>query len=92
MPAVCRVGDAHACGAVASSGSGSVFANGISVHRCGDTDVHCGATTQAECSGTVFANGIGVARIGDNHAGDPCPHPPSPQSEGSPNVFADEGV
>lgn len=92
MPAVCRVGDKHACGAIAGSGSPNVFVNGIPVHRIGDIDIHCGTTIQIAGSPTVFANNRGVARIGDNHAGDPCPHPPNPQVEGSPDVFADEGV
>jgi len=87
MP-VCRVGDAHACGAKASTGSPNVNVNGLPVHRVTDKDVHCGTTTQVEGSPSVFANGLAFACIGDKHAGDPCPHPPSPQSEGSGSVFA----
>lgn len=94
MPRVCRIGDVHACGAVAQTGSPNVFVNGIAVHRISDIDVHCGPTIQIEGSGTVFANNLGFARIGDNHAGCPCdpPHPPSPHVTGSPNVFANGGL
>ncbi len=88
MPAVTRIGDLHACGAVAVGASPNVITNGIGTHRKTDIDVHCGTTTQAEGSPNVFANGLPIARIGDKHAGDPCPHPPSPHSTGSPNVFA----
>lgn len=88
MPSVCRIGDLHACGAVASSGSPSTYANGIPVHRVGDVDVHCGTTVQAAGSPNVFSDGKAIARIGDNHAGDPCPHPPSPHSTGSASVYA----
>ncbi len=85
MPAIVRVGDPHACGAVASGGSPNVFVNGSAVHRIGDSDTH--GATQAQGSSNVFANGIGVARVGDCHGGDSLNHPPSPHSAGSPNVF-----
>ena len=89
MPAVCRIGDVHACGSVDTGGSNNVFVNGVGIHRQGDADAHGG--TQVGCSSTVFANGKGVARVGDVHSGDPIPkdgHPPSPEATGSPNVFA----
>lgn len=89
MPAVVRIGDPHACGAVAVGGSSNVFVNGIAVHRAGDADSH--GATQAQGSGNVLVNGKGVARVGDCHGGCPAvdpPHPPSPHSGGSPNVFA----
>lgn len=85
MPAIVRIGDPHACGAVASGGSGNVFANGSPVHRVGDSDTH--GATQAQGSTNVFVNGKAVARVGDSHGGDSIPHPPSPHSAGSPNVF-----
>jgi uncharacterized Zn-binding protein involved in type VI secretion len=91
MPKVCRIGDVHACGAVATGGSPTTYANSSPVHRIGDIDTHCGTTTQKDGSPTVFADNIPVARIGDDHKGDPCPHPPNPQVTGSPNVYADEG-
>ena len=85
MPAICRIGDAHACGAVAVSASPNVRANSIFVHRKGDADTH--GATQAEGSPNVRINGIPVARIGDNHSGDAY-HLPNPQVAGSSNTFA----
>lgn len=87
MPAVCRVGDVHACGSPDAGGSSDVFVNSRAIHRIGDGDAHGG--TQVGGSATVFANRKGVARIGDVHSGDPIPgHVPSPEASGSPNVFA----
>ena len=85
MPAIVRVGDPHSCGASASRGSPNVFVNGSPVHRVGDADTH--GATQVQGSPNVFVNGSAVARVGDSHGGDSIPHPPSPHSEGSPNVF-----
>lgn len=89
MPGITRIGDVHACGAVAAGGSPAVFVDGIPVHRVGDADVHCGTTVQAAGSPTTFSEGIPVGRCGDVHAGDPCPHPPSPHSSCSNTTFAD---
>ena len=92
MPAIVRVGDPHACGAVAIEGSPNTFVNGKPVHCVGDADSH--GTVQAQGSPNVFVNGRAVARVGDNHSGCPepdPPHPPSPHSAGSPNVFVNGG-
>lgn len=86
MPAVCRVGDAHACGATAAAGSPNVFANGRPVHRVGDADTH--GAVQAQGSSTVFVNGRPISRVGDDLASDALDHPPNPHVAGSPNVFA----
>ena len=58
MPAIVRVGDPHACGAVAIAGSPNVFVNGMAVHRVGDADSH--GTVQAEGSPNFFVNGRAV--------------------------------
>lgn len=86
MPAVCRVGDSHACGDTDTTGSPNVFCNGMPVHRLGDQHAHI--ATQIEASPNVFVNGRGVARIGDDQSADEWFHPPNPQTTGSPNVFA----
>ena len=67
-----------------NSGSPTVFANGIPVHRQSDGwEVHClHGSTLAAGSGTVFANRLGVGRITDPVA---CG---SSVKTGSPNVFA----
>lgn len=77
MPAVTRQGDGcTGHGAFpprnSASGSGTVFANGIAVHRAGDAwAAHCNpspschAGTLAAGSGTVFADGQALGRIGD---------------------------
>lgn len=77
MPAVTRLGDSctgHGAFPPRSSsgGSGDVYANGIAVHRQGDSwAVHCNPTpschgsTLAAGSGTVYANGKQLGRIGD---------------------------
>lgn len=89
MPGIVRLGDAHACGSIATGASPNVMANGILVHRKGDADnVGCHISVQVGASPDVLANGIRVARCGDNHAGDPCPHPPNPHVGCSGNVFA----
>jgi uncharacterized Zn-binding protein involved in type VI secretion len=89
MPGVVRLGDAHACGSIATGASPNVLANGIRVHRLGDADnVLCHTATQAEGSPNVLANGIPIARCGDNHGGDLCPHPPNPHTGCSANVLA----
>lgn len=97
MPAVTRRGDActgHGCWPPRPSTGGSpdVFANGIAVHRQGDTwAAHtCPAIPQthasvlASGSATVFANGRQLGRIGDPVA---CG---SSVAAGSPDVFAGE--
>lgn len=97
MPAVTRRGDActgHGCWPPRPSTGGSpdVFANGIAVHRQGDTwESHtCPAIPQthasvlASGSTTVFANGRQLGRIGDPVA---CG---SSVAAGSPDVFAGE--
>ncbi len=92
MPAVTRLGDSctgHGCfpSRPSNGGSGSVFANSISVHRQSDSwSVHCcvvchGSTLSAG-SGTVFANNLQLGRIGDPVA---CG---SSVASGSGNVFA----
>ena len=77
MPAVTRKGDS--CTGHGSfpprpstGGSGSVYANGIAVHRQGDGwATHCNATpvchggSLAAGSGSVYANGAQLGRIGD---------------------------
>ena len=95
MPAVTRLGDActgHGCWPPrpSTSGSESVFADGIAVHRQGDAwaahtcpaipDTH--ASVLASGSGTVFANGRQLGRIGDPVA---CG---SAVAQGSATVFA----
>lgn len=93
MPAVARKGDpcsGHAAFAprAATGGSANVFANGIAVHRKGDSwAVHCDpsschASVLANGSTTVFANGQPLGRIGDPVA---CG---SSVASGSANVFA----
>lgn len=86
MPAICRIDDQHSCGAVDTTGSPNVFANGMPVHRIGDQHDH--VATQEQGSETVFVNGKGVARLGDNHSGDAEDHPPNPETVGSSDVFA----
>ena len=89
MPAVCRVGDTHACGSDDTGGSPNVFINGMAAHRQTDSQSHGGV--QQDCSSNVFVNGLGIARIGDFTAGEPPPpvmHGDHPQTSGSPNVFA----
>ena len=77
MPAVTRLGDSctgHGCfpPRASTGGSGDVFANGIPVHRLGDSwaphgcpkvPPHGGALSAG--SGTVSANGKQLGRIGD---------------------------
>lgn len=93
MPAVTRKGDqctGHAAFPARSStsGSGNVYANGIAVHRKGDTWAShcdpnsCHASALADGSATVFANGLPLGRIGDPVA---CG---SSVASGSANVFA----
>ncbi|MCY1283156.1 PAAR motif protein [compost metagenome] len=95
MPAVTRLGDqctGHGCWPPrpCNGASGNVFANGIAVHRKGDSwEAHtCPAIPEthasvlAEGSSTVFANGKPLARIGDPVA---CG---SSVATGSANVFA----
>ena len=78
MPAVTRVGDSevsHCSGMVRASGSGNVYANGISVSRQGDKNtVHTfpagntcppHSTPISSGSSTVFVNSKGCGRIGD---------------------------
>lgn len=77
MPAVTRRGDSctgHGPWPPRSStgGSSTVFANGISVHRQGDSwAIHCNPENEchggalASGSATVYANGKQVGRIGD---------------------------
>ena len=86
MPAVCRIGDAHACGSTDTSGSPNVFVNGSPAHRTGDQHAH--DATQIAGSPNVIVNGRGVARIWDNQSADALDHPPNPQASGSPDVFA----
>lgn len=94
MPAVTRKGDAcTGHGAFpprpSTAGSPDVFANGIAVHRKGDTwaahcdpSPSCHASELADGSATVFANGMPLGRVGDPVA---CG---SSVSAGSANVFA----
>lgn len=90
MPGVVRCGDPHACGSIATGCSGTVFVDGIGVHRCTDADnVGCHIATQVVCSGTTFAESLGFARCGDNHSGDLCPHPPNPHVGCSSTTYAD---
>lgn len=91
MPGVTRCGDVHACGAIAITCSGTVFVDGIGVHRCSDLDgTGCHSiAVQVACSGTTFAEDLGFGRCGDNHGGDPCPHPPNPHVSCSSTTFAD---
>ncbi|MGX9855777.1 PAAR domain-containing protein [Limimaricola variabilis] len=77
MPAVSRIGDmGSGHGAfpprASTGGSGTVFANGIGVHRQGDAwPVHCNSDGSchpgvlASGSGTVYANGKALGRVGD---------------------------
>lgn len=76
MPAVTRLGDictGHGCfpPRPSTSASGDVFANGIPVHRQGDSwAVHCcgppcHGSALAAGSGTVYVNGKQCGRIGD---------------------------
>lgn len=69
------VSSGHGCfpPVVAISGSGSVFVEGIPIHRVGDGwNAHCcpnqgcHASILASGSGSVFANGIPIGRIGDS--------------------------
>lgn len=94
MPAVTRLGDVcTGHGAFPSrpstSASPNVFANGIKVHRKGDSwATHCNPTPSchdsvlASGSSTVFVNGRDIGRIGDPVA---CG---SSVATGSGNVFA----
>jgi len=94
MPAICRVGDsdvAHCSGMVRAQGSGSVFANGISISRQGDSNtVHklpgspCPSHSAAITTGstTVFVNTQGCGRVGDGITG--C----TSVASGSSTVFA----
>lgn len=96
MPAVSRKGDICTGHGpypprASTSGSGDVFANGIAVHRVGDTwAVHQKPpsgpnpheSTLAAGSGTVFVNGKALGRIGDAIACD------SAVAQGSANVFS----
>lgn len=93
MPAVARLGDAHACGCRAVAGSPTTFVDGKPVHRIRDSDtVGCHkAPVQLTASSTVFADGKPVARVGDNCTGHKCgerSHPPNPHTQGSPTTFA----
>jgi len=91
MPGITRLGDPHACGAVAVAASPDVYVDGIQVHRVGDADCHsgpCGCGSQVGGSPTTYANGIQVGRCGDSHSGDIC-HPPSPHSGCSSTTFSD---
>lgn len=77
MPAVTRLGDictGHGCfpPRPSTGASGNVFANGIAVHRQGDSWAAHGCPSCAphggnlsSGSGTVFANGKQLGRIGD---------------------------
>lgn len=94
MPAVTRLGDTcTGHGAfpprASTSASPNVFANGIAVHRKGDSwAVHCNPVPSchgselASGSSTVFANSKDLGRIGDPVA---CG---SSVATGSSNVFA----
>jgi len=76
MPGICRIGDTgtgHGCfpPRPCTSGSGSVFANGIGIHRQGDSwavhtcDTQSHAGTLAAGSSSVYVNGKACGRIGD---------------------------
>lgn len=77
MPAVTRLGDlctGHGCWPPRPStgASGTVFSNGMGVHRQGDGwAIHCCGTYDChasvleEGSSTVFVEGQAVGRIGD---------------------------
>jgi uncharacterized Zn-binding protein involved in type VI secretion len=94
MPQVARIGDSDtnhppcAPGSCAT-GSPTVFANNIPVHRVGDTNTPHGyifciphVTQLATGSPNVFANNIQVGRIGDAYS---CG---IKVNTGSPNVIA----
>ena len=104
MPSVARIGDPTSSGtcpaghpqnpiaatATITSGSGNVFANGVSVARIGDplvtTDGFHPSATIVSGSGTVFVNGASIARLGDNTVG--TAGWAAPISSGSGNVIA----
>lgn len=90
MPAVCRVGDRHACGDGDATGSGNVMVNGAPAHRL--TDQHTHDAAQIEASPNVLVNGLGIARVGDDQGADSLGHEPNPQTTGSPDVFANGGA
>lgn len=87
MSATERVNDTHGCGAYNTGGSPTVYINRRRAHRLGDSDSH--GATMIEGSPTVFVNGRGLCRIGDLNSTHGT-HRPSPQTTGSPNVFADD--
>ena len=94
MPAVTRLGDmctGHRAfpPRASTSASPNVFANGIAVHRKGDSwAVHCDSSPSCHASelksgsSTVFVNGKALGRVGDPVA---CG---SVVAAGSSNVFA----
>ena len=94
LPAVTKLGDmctGHGSWPPrpSTSASPNVYANGIPVHREGDSwAVHCNPTpschagTLTSGSSTVYANGRQLGRIGDPVS---CG---SSVATGSPNVFA----
>jgi len=95
LPAVTRIGDlgtGHGCfpPRVNTSGSTTVFANNIGVHRATDTwgvhvcinDGTSHSSTLESGSSTVFANNLQLGRIGDPVA---CG---SKVAQGSGNVFS----
>lgn len=90
MPAVCRVGDRHACGDIDASGSENVMVNGSPAHRLADRHTHGAAQIQA--SPNVLVNGLGIARVGDDQGADSLGHEPNPQATGSSDVFANDGA
>ena len=60
MGATVRIGDATSCGDPATGGSGTVFVNGIGVHRQGDgTGGHGGWVPNASASGSPNVNAGG---------------------------------
>ena len=71
--------------------SGNVFANGLGVHRLGDTGPtncpHGGTFQTVAGSSSVFVNGRAIIRISDGTVCLSCGMSGS-HSSGSPNVFA----
>lgn len=104
MAAVTRLGDSttgicdvgapccsHSRSGTNSVVSGNVFANGLGVHRQGDTGPcncpHGGTFQTTGGSGTVFVNGKPITRIGDGTVCVSCGQSGS-HTAGSSNVFA----
>lgn len=103
MSAVCRNGDSttgvcnpglpccpHSRSGTVSVVSGDVNANGLGVHRLGDTGPtncpHGGTFASVAGSGSVFCNGQPVVRIGDATVCQGCGQGGS-HTSGSGNVF-----